>query len=419
MNNPIIRFKKVDGSDFSDWKESSFQEIFEFRSSISLSRSQLNYTTGEIKNIHYGDILLKFPSIVHTDNKLIPYINQDCIPNKYDLLEKGDVVFADTAEDYSLGKAIEIGSTPFRITSGLHTIACKAKLKFASGFLVYYLNSNFYHCQINKLATGTKVYSIIKSNIIKTKLRTPSSLEEQQKIASFFSTLDQKIELNERKLEVLEKLKKGMMQKIFNRKIRFKKDNGTDFPDWTVSELGNIAEIRGGGTPSTSNRDYWDGNIQWLTPTEIDSKYVHESNRKITESGLANSSAKLLPMGAILLTTRATIGACSINNFNGSVCTNQGFQSLVCKTSVLNEYVYYAITFDEFQKKIAKHASGSTFLEISAKNLKKLTIPTPSLEEQRKIADFLSTLDLQIDIKKKTVSAIRDLKRGFMQQMFV
>ena len=124
-------------------------------------------------------------------------------------------------------------------------------------------------------------------------------------------------------------------------------------------------------------------------------------------------------MGAILLTTRATIGACSINNFNGSVCTNQGLQSLVCKTSVLNEYVYYAITFDEFQKKIAKHASGSTFLEISAKNLKKLTIPTPSLEEQRKIADFLSTLDLQIDIKKKTVSAIRDLKRGFMQQMFV
>ena len=283
MNNPIIRFKKVDGSDFSDWKESSFQEIFEFRSSISLSRSQLNYTNGEVKNIHYGDILLKFPSIIHTDNKLIPYINQDCIPNKYDRLEKGDVVFADTAEDYSLGKAIEIGSTPFRITSGLHTIACKTKLKFASGFLVYYLNSNFYHRQINKLATGTKVYSIIKSNIIKTKLRTPSSLEEQQKIASFFSTLDQKIELNERKVEALEKLKKGLMQNIFNRKIRFKKDDGTDFPDWKVSELGNIAEIRGGGTPSTSNSDYWDGNIQWLTPTEIDSKYVHESNRKITK----------------------------------------------------------------------------------------------------------------------------------------
>ena len=124
-------------------------------------------------------------------------------------------------------------------------------------------------------------------------------------------------------------------------------------------------------------------------------------------------------MGTILLTTRATLGACSINNFNGFVCTNQGFQSLVCKPIVLNEYVYYAITFDEFQKKITKHASGSTFLEISAKNLKKLTIPTPSLEEQRKIADLLSTLDLQIDIKKKTVSAMRDLKRGFMQQMFI
>lgn len=383
MKSPKIRFKHHAGEEFPNWSSKKIGEILE----IKHGKDYKNLPLGDIPVLGTGGIityvslfLCNWPCVL---------IGRKGTINKPQFMDK-----------------------PFW---SVDTLFYSKPKKHNSPRFQYYL---FQTINWLKYSEATGVPSLSASTIENIAKSVPC-LEEQEKIASFFSTLDQKIELNERKLEVLEKLKKGMMQKIFNRKIRFKKDNGTDFPDWTVSELGNIAEIRGGGTPSTSNRDYWDGNIQWLTPTEIDSKYVHESNRKITESGLANSSAKLLPMGAILLTTRATIGACSINNFNGSVCTNQGFQSLVCKASVLNEYVYYAITFDEFQKKIAKYASGSTFLEISAKNLKKLTIPTPSLEEQRKIADFLSTLDLQIDIKKKTVSAIRDLKRGFMQQMFV
>lgn len=395
MTNPKIRFKQENCIDFPEWNHLQLNECCNCYDNMRKPIKENLRHKGAYP--YYGA------------NDIQDYIDSYIFDGEFILLAEDGGNFNDfqskAIAKYARGK--------FWVNNHAHII--QAKQEFSNKFIFYSIE----HKDIRSYINGSTRGKLTKSDMWNIKIGVPSSIREQQKIASFFSTLDQKIELNERKLEALEKLKKGLMQKIFNRKIRFKKDDGTDFPDWTVSELGNIAEIRGGGTPSTSNSDYWDGNIQWLTPTEIDSKYVHESNRKITESGLANSSAKLLPIGTILLTTRATIGACSINNFNGSVCTNQGFQSLVCKPIVLNEYVYYAITFDEFREKLTKHASGSTFLEISAKNLKKLTIPTPSLEEQRKIADFLSTIDLQIDLKKKTVSAMRDLKRGFMQQMFV
>lgn len=200
--------------------------------------------------------------------------------------------------------------------------------------------------------------------------------------------------------------------------MRFKRDDGTVFPDWSSSEIGNVADTCSGGTPSTSVSEYWDGPIQWLTPTEINSKYVHNSKRTITSAGIASSSAKLLPIGALLLTTRATIGACSINNFDGDVSTNQGFQSLICKSSLFNEYAYYAITRDKFQKELIKHSSGSTFLEISSKNLKKLPIPIPCLEEQQKIASFFSTLDQKIELNERKVKALEKLKKGLMQKIF-
>lgn len=203
-----------------------------------------------------------------------------------------------------------------------------------------------------------------------------------------------------------------------NPAMRFKRDDGTVFPDWNSSEIGNVADTCSGGTPSTSVSEYWDGPIQWLTPTEINSKYVHNSKRTITSAGIANSSAKLLPIGALLLTTRATIGACSINNFDGDVSTNQGFQSLICKSSLFNEYAYYAITRDKFQKELIKHSSGSTFLEISSKNLKKLPIPIPCLEEQQKIASFFSTLDQKIELNERKIEALEKLKKGVMQKIF-
>lgn len=210
-----IRFKDSFGKSYPDWQEFSFRDLFEFKSSNSLSRSKLNYSNGYIKNIHYGDILLKFPTVIREDSQLIPYINNDCMLRKFDILEKGDIIFADTAEDYTLGKAIEIGTENITATAGLHTIVCKPKKHFSLGFLGYYLNSNCFHDQIVRLATGTKVYSIIKSNIVKTKLLIPASSQEQNKIAELFSSIDEKITLSNQKIKNLKELKKGFMQQMF------------------------------------------------------------------------------------------------------------------------------------------------------------------------------------------------------------
>ncbi|WP_237015434.1 restriction endonuclease subunit S [Helicobacter pylori] len=160
--------------------------------------------------------------------------------------------------------------------------------------------------------------------------------------------------------------------------------------NWQRVRLGDIAEIIGGGTPSTQITSFWNGSINWFTPTEIGiTKYVYKSQRTITPLGLKNSSAKLLPIGTILLTSRASIGDCAILKVVAT--TNQGFQSLIPLEKINNEFLYYLIL--TLKNKLLKLASGSTFLEVSPNKIKNLLIPLPSLNEQIAIANILSDLD--------------------------
>jgi len=194
-------------------------------------------------------------------------------------------------------------------------------------------------------------------------------------------------------------------------KIRFKgyKDN------WKRKELKDVATITGGGTPSTSVSDYWNGDIPWFTPTEISGKkYVSTSARKITKEGLENSSAKLLPVGTILLTTRATLGEMAIATV--PVTTNQGFQSIIPNEEVYGEFIYY------LQPQIRKYcyikASGSTFLEISKSNLERFKFYLPSFEEQQKIASFFSLLDQKIEKQQEKIEQLELFKKGMLQKIF-
>ncbi len=160
--------------------------------------------------------------------------------------------------------------------------------------------------------------------------------------------------------------------------------------NWQKVRLGDIAEIIGGGTPSTQVTSFWNGSINWFTPTEIGiTKYVHKSQRTITPLGLKKSSAKLLPIGTILLTSRASIGDCAILKVVAT--TNQGFQSLIPLEKINNEFLYYLML--TLKNKLLKLASGSTFLEVSPNKIKNLLIPLPPLNEQIAIANVLSGLD--------------------------
>ncbi|MEG2060134.1 MAG: restriction endonuclease subunit S, partial [Lachnospiraceae bacterium] len=172
----------------------------------------------------------------------------------------------------------------------------------------------------------------------------------------------------------------------------------------------------GGGTPSTYNKKYWNGQIQWFTPTEINKKYIDKSNRTITNEGLNNSSAKLLPKGSILLTTRATLGQVSI--LLNEATTNQGFQSLIANKNINNEFLYYLK--NRFINKLIKKSFGSTFLEISKSNVESLeiTIPT-SKNEQNEIANFLSLLDKKIELQTKKIEVLKIYKSCQLNQIFI
>lgn len=181
-----------------------------------------------------------------------------------------------------------------------------------------------------------------------------------------------------------------------------------------MKRLGEIAAIIGGGTPNTNIEEYWNGEIQWFTPTEIKSNYVSKSTRTITKLGLDKSSAKLLPVGAILLTTRATIGDVAISTEECS--TNQGFQSLVVNDNINN--IFVANWIKQNKNELIKRAKGSTFAEISKSEIEKLSILLPISSEQNKIADFLSLLDDRISTQNKIIEQYKSLIKGLTHHIF-
>ena len=180
-------------------------------------------------------------------------------------------------------------------------------------------------------------------------------------------------------------------------KLRFKNFNS----DWINCTIKDVADVIGGGTPDTSNSKFWNGNINWFTPSEVGkSKYVSNSERKITELGVQKSSAKLLPIGAILLSSRATVGEASILEKN-QACTNQGFQSLVAHKNIDTEFLYYLK--DKYKREMLNKAFGSTFLEISNYEVGNTILYMPDLKSQQHIALFLSKIDQRIETQNKII----------------
>lgn len=213
-----VRFKADDGSEYPEWEECQFEDIFNLLQSNTFSRSLLNETHGQVFNIHYGDVLIKYGTIIDVSEDSIPFINEDVDLNKFredSYIQEGDIIIADTAEDYSAGKVSEVKNIgDKKILSGLHTMLCRPKRRFSSMYLGYYMNCEQYHAQIVRLLVGTKVYSINKTDIQQTTIKIPC-IQEQQKIANFLSEFDNAIEYAKKELEVWKNIKKGLLQQVF------------------------------------------------------------------------------------------------------------------------------------------------------------------------------------------------------------
>ena len=193
--------------------------------------------------------------------------------------------------------------------------------------------------------------------------------------------------------------------------LRFKEFEG----EWKSCKLGAVVVVVGGGTPDTNNHKYWNGDIQWFTPSEIGrDKYVTNSLRTISEEGLNKSSAKLLPIGTILLSSRATVGECSINKVECT--TNQGFQSLIPKEYFSKEFVFYLMQTK--RKELIRKSCGSTFLEISANEVRKIEIAVPTYKEQEKISKLLALLDERISTQNKIIDKLQSLIKGLNNSLY-
>ncbi len=272
-----------------------------------------------------------------------------------------------------------------------------------NGYYFYLYFSNNFLNRIMQMTAKSSVDSVRMDMIADMQIPIPPTKAEQTAIATALSDADALISSLEKLIAKKRMIKQGAMQQLLQPK-----------EGWEVKKLGDVCEVVGGGTPSSFIPNYWNGTINWFTPTEIgDSKYMFQSTRKITKEGFLNCSGKMLPIGTILLTTRAGIGNLSILMSEG--CTNQGFQSLIAKEGYHNEYLYYLM--QTLKNVLIQNASGSTFLEISPNKIKQIEISIPSLEEQTRIATILSDMDAEIAALEAKLEKYKKVKLGMMQNL--
>lgn len=403
-NTPELRFPEFK----DEWELQKLGNLAQFSKGKSLSKKDLNINGnpcilyGELYT-KYGAILNKVYSKTSTQNDSLVFSkrNQILIPSS-----------GETDIDIATATAVD---TDVKIAIGgdLNIIT---PINSDGRFISLYINGKGKY-NLAKYAQGKSVVHLYNSDIKKLNFYLPTNVVEQKKIGNFFSKLDRQIELEEEKLELLEQQKKGYMQKVFSQELRFKDENGNDYPDWKLKKLSNVADIIGGGTPSTKKSEYWDGDINWFSPVEIgDKEFVSTSQRRITEKGLEKSSAKMLPIGTVLFTSRAGIGKTAI--LSKEATTNQGFQSIVPKENDLDSYFLYSMT-SILKRKAEKVGAGSTFSEVSRKQMEQIKLLIPILKEQKQIGRLFQIINRKINKQIHKIELLKHRKQGLLQKMFV
>lgn len=413
MNEPKLRFKTDDGSRFPDLKKISLESLMTFKNGINADGSKFGHG---VKCISVMDILNN-AYITHDIIKGAVNIDEKTLSNFS--VEYGDVLFQRSSENVQdAGRAnVYIDKDKIATYSGF-VIRGKKISEYEPVFMNNLLNTFTVRKQIMSKAQGAQHINIGQEILSSIAVKIPC-LPEQQKIASLFSELDALIQSAEKELDGYRELKQGMLQKMFPKKgervpeIRF--PEFTD--DWKCQKLGDLAKIVGGGTPSTANTDFWDGEINWFAPAEITNQvYVSSSERKITELGYNSSSAKMLPIGTVLFTSRAGIGKTAI--LSEKACTNQGFQSIVPDENKLDSYFIFSRSA-ELKRYGETIGAGSTFVEVSGKQMAAMSLMMPpTFDEQKKIGEYFSNLDNLITLQQQELDGYKELKKGLLQQMF-
>lgn len=288
---------------------------------------------------------------------------------------------------------------------------------FYSKYLFYFLNTFVGRKSINTAISGSGQPKINKTDLKQIKVTIPS-LPEQQKIASFLSAVDKKLQHLTKKKDLLEEYKKGVMQKIFSQELRFKDENGNNFPDWEEKKLGELCEFaKSGGTPKSTNKEYYNGNIPFLSIRDItkQGKYLNYATKSISEEGVSNSSSWIVPINTIIYSMYASVGFVAINKI--PIATSQAVINLGIKSNCNTEFIYYNLV--EIKNIIHRFIETGTQGNLNAQTVKNLKLELPCLKEQEKIADFLSAIDKKIELVSTQIENTKAFKKGLLHQMFV
>jgi type I restriction enzyme S subunit len=281
-------------------------------------------------------------------------------------------------------------------------------------FIQYCLQGAYAQKQISSSKSLAAQPNLFINSIERLRCLLPATVSEQLAIATALSDADALIESLEQLLVKKRQLKQGTMQELLTGKKRL-----PGFREaWSMKTLEELAEIRSGGTPSTTQPQFWDGDVLWCTPTDITGlkghKYLNETSRKITVQGLNCSSAEMIPANSIVMTSRATIGECAINTV--PVSTNQGFKNFVPFENVDAEFLYYLLLTKK--PEFISLCGGSTFLEIGKAQLAIFSVRLPAVAaEQTAIAAILSVMDAEIVALEAKLAKARQLKQGMMQEL--
>lgn len=407
MIEPKLRFKADDGSEFPDWEKKKISEIFSKVKDKNKDGQNQNVITNsaEFGLINQRDF---FDKDIAVDGKT----------ENYTVIKTGDFV-------YNPRKSKQAPYGPFNcyhlkedgIVSPLYT-CLRPNGNADDKYLHWYFQSGSWYRFIyeNGAQNGARHDRVGMTDSLMQEIPVylPQALEEQQKIAEFLSTIDTVIEKQKETVSTWEERKKGVMQKLFSQEVRFKADDGSDFPDWEEKKLGDVCKTFSGGTPKSGEARYYEnGTISFIRSGEI---HDDKTELRITNDGLNESSAKMVDIGDILYALYgATSGEVDISKIKGAIN-----QAILC-IRPLNDFNR------KFIVEILRHNKETilqTYLQggqgnLSAQIIQSLVFDFPCLAEQQKIADCLLSLDEVIEKQKATLAAWEELKKGLLQQMFV
>ena len=399
-NVPKLRFKGFN----DEWKKEVISSICKLSSGSTPSKARKEYFNGTHLWVTSGELKNKY--IYNTIDKITDKAIKNTNLKEYEI---GSFIIA----IYGLEAQGTRGSSAILGRKATISQACMAiePVKDIYSEFLYYWYAKYGDMIGIRYAQGTKQQNLSTDLVGNLKIIFPS-LKEQERITNFLTKVDKIIEKQDEKVKNLENYKKGMMQKIFSQEIRFKDENGKEYPEWQEYKLNELCNFFSGGTPLTSKKEYYDGNIPFIRSAEISSE---NTELTISEIGLNNSSAKMIQKGDLLYALYgATSGEVSISKLNGAIN-----QAILCIRSNRCNLIFLEKVLRNSKQNIIKTYLQGGQGNLSANIIKELQYNFPCLDEQDKIAKFITKIDIILQKEIDKLNELYNWKKGLLQQMFV